>query len=85
MEECLPQLEVFEDQFWDVDLVFEASDGLDFTEAADKMPGCGEDISDVVEVNDDGFELGSGGFSLDYQISDGVDPDKCFGVEEANE
>ena len=48
MEECLPQLEVFEDQFWDVDLAFEASGGLEFTEAADKMSSCGEDISDVV-------------------------------------
>ena len=84
MEECLPQLEVFEDQFWDVDLVFEASDGLDFTEAADKMPGCGEDISDVVEANDDGFELGSGGFSSSDNIGDGVNPGECFGVGEAN-
>ena len=49
------------------------------------MSGCGEDISNVVEATDDGFELGSGGFSLDDQISDGVDLDKCFGVGEANE
>ena len=48
MEKCLPQLEVFEDQFWDVDLAFEASGGLEFMEAAEKMLSCGEDISDVV-------------------------------------
>ena len=48
MEECLPQLEVFEEQFWDVYLTFEASDGLEFTEAAEKISSCGEDISDVV-------------------------------------
>ena len=63
MEECLPQLEVFEDQFWYVDLAFEASGRLEFTEAAEKVSGCREDISDVVEATDDGFELGSGGFS----------------------
>ena len=39
MEECLPQIEVFEDQFWDMNLAFEASGGLDFTEAAEKMLG----------------------------------------------
>ena len=85
MEEGIPQLEVFEEQFWDVDLAFEASGGLEFTEAAEKMSVCGEDISDVVEATDDGFELGGGGFSSGNQISDGVDPGKCFGVREANE
>ena len=49
MEECLPQLEVFEDQFWDVDLAFEASGGLAFLDTAEKMSGCGDDISDVVK------------------------------------
>ena len=49
------------------------------------MSGCGEDISDVVEATDDGFELGSGGFSLSNQIVDGVNPGECFGVGEANE
>ena len=48
MEKGLPQIEVFEDQFWDMDLAFEASGGLEFTEAAEKMSSCGEDISDVV-------------------------------------
>ena len=85
MEECLPHLEVFEDQFWDVDLAFEASGGMEFTEAADKMSGCGEDISDVVEATDDGFDIGSGGLSSSDQIDDGFDPGECFGVGEANE
>ena len=85
MEECLPQIEVLEDQFWDADLAFEASGGLEFTEAAEKISGCGEDISDVIEATDDGFELGSGGLSSSDQIGDGVDPGKCFGVGEANE
>ena len=48
MEKGIPQLEFFEDQFWNVDLAFEASGGLEFTEAAEKMSICGEDISDVV-------------------------------------
>ena len=48
MEKGLPQLEVFEDQFWNLDLAFEASGGLEFTEADEKMLSCGEDISDVV-------------------------------------
>ena len=51
MEKGLPQLEVFEDQFWEVDLTFEASVGLEFTEAAEKMSRFGEDISDVVIVS----------------------------------
>ena len=85
MEECLPHLEVFEDHFWDVDLAFEASGGLEFTEAAEKMSGCGEDISDVVEATDDDFELGRRGFSSSNQIGDGVNPGECFGVGEANE
>ena len=85
MEECLPHLEVFEDQFWDVDLAFEASGGMEFTEAADKMSGCGEDISDVVEATDDGFELKSGGFSSSDHIGDGVDPGECFGVRKTKE
>ena len=48
MEQVLPHIEVFEDKFWDVDLAFEASGGLEFTEAAEKMSSFGEDISDVV-------------------------------------
>ena len=32
-------------------------------EAAEKMSGCGEYISDVVDTTDDGFELQSGGTS----------------------
>ena len=48
MEKGLPQIEVFEDHFLDVDLAFEASGGLEFMEAADKMSSCGEDISSVV-------------------------------------
>ena len=85
MEKVLPQLEVFEDQFWDVDLAFKASGGLEITEVAEKMSGCGEDISDVVEATDDGFELGSGGFSSGDHIGDGVNPGKYFGVGEAND
>ena len=84
MEKGLLQLEVFEDQFWEVDLTFEASVGLEFTEAAEKMSSCGEDISDVVEVTNNGFNIGSGGFSSGNQIGDGVDPGKFFGVREAN-
>ena len=48
VEKGLPQLEVFDEQFWDADLAFEASGRLEFTEAAEKMSSCGEDISDVV-------------------------------------
>ena len=48
MEKGLSQLEVFEDLFWNVDLAFETSGGLEFMEAAEKMLICGEDISDVV-------------------------------------
>ena len=84
MEECIPYLEVFEYQLWDVNLAFEASGGLEITEAAEKMSGCGEDISDVVEATDDGFELGSGGLSSSNNIGNGVNPGKCFGVGEAN-
>ena len=39
----------------------------------------------MVEATDDGFKLGSGGFSSSNQIGDGVDPGNCFGVMEANE
>ena len=84
MNKGLPQNEVFEDHFWDGDLAFEASSGLEFTEAAEKMSSCVEDISDVVEATDNGFELGSGDFSLGNQIGDGVDPGECFVVREAN-
>ena len=79
MEKGFPQLEVFEDQFWDVDLAFEASGGLEFTEEADKMSVCGEDISDVVEATNDGFELGSSGFSWVDQIGDRVAPGEFMG------
>ena len=85
MEEFLPQIEVFEDHFSDVDFAFEASGKLELMEAAEKILGCGEDISDMVETTDDGFELRSSGFSLRNQIGDGVDPGECFGVGEANE
>ena len=61
-----------------MDLAFEASAGLEFTEAAQKMSSCGEDISDVVEATDNGFELGSGVFSSGDQIGDGVHPGECF-------
>ena len=49
------------------------------------MSGCGEDIPDVVEATDDGFEIGSRGFSSGDHIVDRVDPDECFGVGEAYE
>ena len=85
MEKGLPQLEVFDEQFWDVYLAFEASGRLEFTEAAEKMSSCGEDISDVVEATDNGFDIGTGGFLLSNKIVDGVNPGECFGVREANE
>ena len=44
-----------------MDLAFEASGGLEFTEAAEKMSSCGEDISDMVEATDNGFDLRSDG------------------------
>ena len=68
-----------------MNLAFEASVWLESTEAVEKMLVCGEDISDMVEATDDGFELGSSGFSSSDHISDGVDAGKCFGVREANE
>ena len=68
-----------------MDLAFEASGGLEFTEVAEKMSGCGEDISDAVKATNDGFDLGISGFSLGNKIGDGVDPGACFGVGEANE
>ena len=37
VEKCLPQIKVSEDQFWYVDLAFEASGRLEFTEAAEKI------------------------------------------------
>ena len=85
MEKGLPQIEFFEDQFWDVYLAFEASGGLEFTEVAEKMPSCGEDVSDVVEAADNGFEIGSGGLSSGDQIGDEFDPGKIFVVRETNE
>ena len=39
----------------------------------------------MVEATDDGFELGSGGFSSSDQIGDGVDLGECFGFREAND